>query len=127
MDTRTPLINARFKSVNFPDLPPIRQGEYASDLTERRDKFVKTCSNWRKNVRFNIVMPNKTPGRSRRLTKLAQERDMLLICADDLATSISNWSSWDDGLAMAHQIKVYLAEDLPESEKYLIMWTVPNG
>lgn len=52
---------------------------------------------------------------------------MLLICADDLATSISNWSSWDDGLAMAHQIKVYLAEDLPESEKYLIMWTVPNG
>ncbi len=113
--------------LKLSSLDPISNSKsfYAHRYTDERDAMIKNCSNWRSDYRLSQLLP--LPGRKNTLAKHEKERQLLLIQADQCATSISTNCDYQSAIEMTDQLKRYLEKDPGEANHFLTMWRTPAG
>ena len=117
----------------LPSLPP---GPRAADFTDRRTAHLKSCLEWhaeygqvvRTSAWHALLKPIATAMRNhkdKRLVKLIEERDSLLLRTDRLASDMSPACGWEPPVAMAALVREMLSVEPEEKDKFLTMWVSP--
>ncbi|KAK5169569.1 uncharacterized protein LTR77_005545 [Saxophila tyrrhenica] len=92
--------NLTIEELTLPPLSPLTNGPYQESHTRERDKMILECSNWRKAYRLlQQISPVDNDIKQKRIDH-SEQRDVLLVRADEMACELSRANGCDSYLTM---------------------------
>jgi hypothetical protein len=117
----------RLEKVHYPPLSRIRTGTRQEELTQKQNATVERFGKWRGAMHTALRLPNMTPGKAKRVEKLINSRNSLLVDADALAIDIARNGRFEDATALAHRIRLLVESCDTEKDKFLVLWNERLG
>jgi hypothetical protein len=117
----------RLEKVHYPPLSRITTGRRQEELTQRQNATVERFERWRGKMHTTLRLPNVTPGKAKRVEKLINCRNSLLVDADARAIDIARNGRFEDATALAHRIRLLVESCDAEKDKFLTVWNERLG